>query len=253
MGTTRQSSLSPQFRPREKYAEDPSGKALSPVELLAIILGTGSVGCPVHELALRMIDAFPTLAAFVKADWLEMKARIAEYNGRNPSRSIKGLADAKLMKVAAAFQLTRRVNPLEDYAFRNYNLRISSSAYEVFRRIVESAPEKEHFFVLPMDSDFHALCEPLDISQGSVSRTPVQPRDVFCEAVRYRAFAIIVAHNHPSGDPEPSKEDIEITERLIETGKLLGIRVLDHLVLGSPASAKGQGFVSIRNLAIINF
>jgi DNA repair protein RadC len=64
----------------------------------------------------------------------------------------------------------------------------------------------------------------LDISQGSVSRTPVHPRDVFCEAVRYRAFAIIVAHNHPSGDPEPSNEDIEITERLIETGKLLGIK-----------------------------
>ena len=253
MGTTRQSSLPPEFRPREKYAEDPSGKALSPVELLAIILGTGSAGCPVHELALRMIDAFPTLGDFVKADWLEMKARFMEYNECYPSRPIKGLADAKLMKVAAAFQLTRRVNPLEDYAFRNYNLRISSSAYEVFRRIVESAPEKEHFFVLPMDFDFHALCEPLDISQGSVSRTPVHPRDVFCEAVRYRAYAMIVAHNHPSGDPQPSKEDIDITERLIETGRLLGIRLLDHIILGSSGSAKGQGFVSIRNLAILKF
>ena len=253
MATKHQSNLRPEFRPREKYAADPSGKSLSVAELLSIVLGTGSAGCPVHELALRMIDAFPTLGAFVKADWLEMKARFAEYNERNPARPIKGLADAKLMKVAAAFQLTRRVNPLEDYAFRNYNLRVSSSAYEVFRRIVESAPEKEHFFVLPMDSDFHALCEPLDISQGSVSRTPVHPRDVFCEAVRYRAFAIIVAHNHPSGDPEPSKEDIEITELLIGTGKLLGIKVVDHLVLGSPSSDRGQGFVSIRNLAVLKF
>ena len=100
---------------------------------------------------------------------------------------------------------------------------------------------------------FHALCEPLDVSQGSVSKTPVHPRDVFCEAVRYRAFAVIVAHNHPSGDPEPSKEDVEITERLIETGKLLGIRLLDHLVLGSPGLVKKEGFVSIRNLAVLKF
>ena len=253
MGTTHQSSLPPEFRPREKYAEDLNGKALSSVELLAIILGTGSAGCPVHELALHMIDEFPTLGAFVKADWIEMKARIAEYNEHNPSRTIKGLADAKLMKVAAAFQLTRRDNPLEDYAFRNYNLRSSSAAYEVFRKIVEDTPEKEHFFVLPMDSDFHALCAPLDISQGSVSRTPVHPRDVFCEAVRDRAYAVIVAHNHPSGDPQPSKEDIEITERLIDTGKLLGIRLIDHLILGSPNIGGNRDFVSIRNLAVLTF
>ena len=134
MATTRQSSLPPEFRPREKYAEDPSGKALSPVELLAIILGTGSAGCPVHELALRMIDAFPTLGAFVKADWLEMKARFAEYNERNPRRPIKGLADAKLMKVAAAFQLTRRVNPLEDYAFRLRHTRCLGALLKAHQR-----------------------------------------------------------------------------------------------------------------------
>ena len=105
----------------------------------------------------------------------------------------------------------------------------------------------------PEKNTFHALCEPIDVSQGSVSRAPVHPRDVFCEAVRYRAFAIIVAHNHPSGGPEPSKEDIEATERLIETGRLLGIRLVDHLVLGSPGSAGGRGFVSIRNLAVLGF
>ena len=249
----RQNSVSVECRPREKYAGDPSGKSLSPVELLAIVLGTGSAGCPVHVLAQRIMDAFPSLGELVKSDWLEMKARIAEYNEQFSERPIKGVADSRLMKIAAAFQLAKRVNPLEDFPFRNYNLRMSSAAYEVFKRIVEDAPEKEHFFVLPMDSDFHALCEPLDISQGSVSRTPVHPREVFCEAVRYRAFAIIVAHNHPAGDPEPSQEDLEITERLIETGKLLGIRVIDHLVLGSPTSAKGRGFVSIRNLAAVKF
>ncbi|MBQ7188089.1 MAG: hypothetical protein IJR99_01595 [Kiritimatiellae bacterium] len=140
MDTTHQNRLPPEFRPREKYAEDPSGKALSSVELPTIILAMGSAECPLHDLALRMIDAFPALGTFEKTDWLEMKARFTKYNECNPRRPIKGLSDAKLMKVAAAFQLTRRGIPLEDYAFRNYSLRISSSAYEVFRRIVENTP-----------------------------------------------------------------------------------------------------------------
>ena len=253
MGTTRRNDSAGDLMPREKLTGDPKGESLSQEELLAIVIGSGAVGCPILELSRRLIDAFHSPGEFIRADWLEMKARIAEYNERHPDRPIKGIADAKLLKIAAAFKFVLRVKSLQGLDFRSYNLRSSSAAYEVFRKIVEDAPEKEHFFVLPMDSDFHALCEPLDVSQGSVSRTPVHPRDVFCEAVRYRAYAVIVAHNHPSGDLEPSKEDIEITERLIETGKLLGIRVLDHLVLGSPMSAKGQGFVSIRNLADLKF
>ena len=239
--------------PREKLTRDPKGESLSQEELLAIVIGSGAVGCPVLELSRRLVKAFHSPGEFIRADWLEMKARIAEYNERHPDRPIKGLGDAKLLKIAAAFRFVMRVKSAQGLDFRSYNLRSSSAAYEVFRKIVEDAPEKEHFFVLPMDSDFHALCEPLDISQGSVSRTPVHPRDVFCEAVRYRAYAVIVAHNHPSGDPEPSKEDIEVTERLLETGKLLGIRVIDHLVLGSPTSANGRGFVSIRGQAAIKF
>ena len=253
MGMTPQSERDEEQKPREKFVRDPTGEALSQEELLAIVIGSGTVGCPVLELSRRLIAAFHSPAEFIRADWLEMKARIADYNARNPDRPIKGLADAKLLKIAAAFRFVLRVRSVQDWDFRAYNLRSSSAAYAVFRRIVEDAPEKEHFFVLPMDSDFHALCEPIDISQGSVSRTPVHPRDVFCEAVRYRAYAILVAHNHPAGDPEPSPEDIEITERLIETGQLLGIRLLDHLVLGASDSAGGRGFTSIRNLAVLKF
>lgn len=238
--------------PREKFALDPKGDSLSQEELLAIVLGSGVAGCPVLDQARRLMDAFHSPGAFIRADWLEMKERIAEYNERNPDRPVKGIADAKLLKIAAAFRFVMRVrSSVAD--LRAYNLRSSSAAYEVFRKVVEDAPEKEHFFVLPMDSGFHAICEPVDVSQGSVSRTPVHPRDVFCEAVRYRAYAVLVAHNHPSGDPEPSKEDIEITERLIETGKLLGIRLIDHIVLGGPNAAGERGFVSIRNLATLKF
>ena len=253
MDTKPVNNIAGELMPREKFVNDPGGESLTQEELLAIVIGSGAVGCPVLELARRLIDAFHSPGEFIRADWLEMKARIDEYNERNPDRPIKGLGDAKLLKIAAAFRFVMRVKSSQNWDFRTYNLRSSSAAYEVFRKIVDDAPEKEHFFVLPMDSDFHALCEPLDISQGSVSRTPVHPRDVFCEAVRYRAFGIIVAHNHPSGDTQPSKEDIEITERLIDTGRLLGIRLIDHLVLGTQRSADGNGFVSIRNLATLKF
>ena len=176
MDTIRQPEGLADVMPREKLANDPSGGSLSQDELLAIVIGSGTVGCPVLELARRLIDAFHSPGEFIRADWLEMKARIDEYNEKNPDRPIKGLGDAKLLKIAAAFGFVMRVKSLQSWDFRSYNLRSSSAAYEVFRKIVDEAPEKEHFFVLPMDSDFHALCEPLDISQGSVSRTPVHPR-----------------------------------------------------------------------------
>lgn len=81
----------------------------------------------------------------------------------------------------------------------------------------------------------------------------MHPRDVFREAVRWNAHSIIIAHNHPCGDPTPSEDDIELTRMLIEVAKLHRIPILDHIVLGSSESANGRGFVSIRNLAIMKF
>ena len=131
--------------PREKFARDPKGDTLSQEELLAIVLGSGVAGCTVLELSRRLIEAFHSPGEFIRADWLEMKARIAEYNERNPDRAIKGIADAKLFKIAAAFRFVMRVrSTVAD--LRSYNLRSSSAAYEMFRKIVEGAPEKEHFF-----------------------------------------------------------------------------------------------------------
>lgn len=248
-GTT----LPPELMPRERMIRDPGAATLSDAELLALMLKTGTADCSVLELSSRLLSAFRSLDEFVNADWLAMKSRIAEYNKAHPLRQIKGVGESKLLGIAAAFAFVRRAESRQDWDFRRQNLRSSSAAYRLFDRIVKAAPEKEHFFVLPMDSDYHPLCEPLDISQGFVNRTPVHPREVFCEAVRYRAYAIIVAHNHPCGDPTPSEEDLSITKQLIGAGKLVGIRLLDHIVIGAPDSKKGTGFVSIRNLAILKF
>lgn len=251
---TKQYNLPEDERPREKLIRDPSGKTLSDAEFIAILLNTGAAGCPVSELAHRLLCAFPSLREFVNSDWLAMKARVAEWNASHPDNPIKGAADAKLLRLAAAFQFVRRVQSrIAADDFRTANAGSAAGAATLFRRVMAAAPEKEHFFVLPVNSDLRPLCEPIDVAQGSVSKAPVHPRDVFCEAVRYRAYAILVAHNHPAGDPEPSQEDVEVTARLIETGRLLGIKVIDHLVLGAPDSVNGQGFVSLRGLGVAQF
>ncbi len=233
--------------PREKLALDPGAASLSDAELLAVILNSGSQGCPVAELSQRILEAFPSLKEFVNSDWLGMKARIAEWNDKHPDRPIKGVADAKLLRIAAAFRFVRRARgrlPAEE--FRKADLRSPAGLSKVFRAILESSPEKEHFYVLPVDSKIHPLCAPLDVAQGTVSSAPIHPREVFCEAVRYRAFAIFVAHNHPDGDSWPSPDDIEITRRLVATGRTLGIRLLDHIILGATGPGADAGYVSIR-------
>lgn len=245
-------TLAKESMPREKLMLDPSGRTLSDAELLAIVLNTGVAGHSVFELAMRLLAVFPSQAEFVDADWKAMSERLAEWNESHREHAIRGVGDGKLLRIAAAFLFVKRARErrraervlgadFSDKAAFDANVR------EIFREICASDPEKEHFYTLPLDAKLHPICAPVEISQGSVTRTPVHPRDVFCEAVRYRACAVIVAHNHPDGDPTPSPQDIEITQMLCETGRILRIKLLDHLVLGVLDSAGGKGFVSIRS------
>lgn len=109
---------------------------------------------------------------------------------------------------------------------------------EAFHKAVPNA-EKEHFVALYLNSSNVPLLLEI-VSIGTLDQCPVHPREVFCPAVRVRAASVLVAHNHPSGDPSPSPEDIGVTSRLINAGKLLGIELLDHVVIA------GESWVSIR-------
>ncbi len=238
-------------RPREKLRRDPSGQSLSDTELLAIVLNTGTAGCPVFELAIRLLGVFRSLDDFVSSDWRAMKERIDEWNERNEHSQIHGVGDGKLLRIAAAFLFAKRAKArlsADEFRRLSFDRDDPSRLIPFFRRIVEEEPEKEHFYVLPVDAKLHPVCMPIDVSQGTITKTPVHPREVYCEATRYRARGIVVAHNHPDGDPEPSAEDVEVTSRLVEAGQILGIKLLDHLVLGAAGSAGGAGFVSIRAL-----
>ena len=106
-------------------------------------------------------------------------------------------------------------------------------AVEIFRRALAMGEEQENLFVLPLDAKRHPLCEPICVTRGTLDMSPVHSREVFKDAIRWGAHAVIVAHNHPSGDPTPSREDIVVTKRLVEASMVIGIPLLDHIIMGS--------------------
>jgi len=241
------------MRPRERLMRAGSASDFSNEDLLAILLRTGFKGCDVWELSHRLLSAFHSLHEFITADPNSMAARIDEYNTQNPDHPILHIGPVKLLELHAAFELVNRARIEQDSFFRSKKLCSSQAAFTLFNKIVDSNPQQECFLVLPMDSAYHPLCDPICIHKGFVNNVQVHPREVFHEAIRWRAYALIVAHNHPSGDPTPSTEDILLTKRLIEVGRLHQIPIIDHLVLGNSLSNNGTGFISIRNLAELDF
>ena len=240
--------------PRERLKRATSASELSNEDLLAILLKTGTPGCDVWETAHRLLAALKGVSGGRLTDlgWRTIASAIEAHNLREPKKPIRGIGETKLLMLAAAFELSKRVSEFTEDDFRRVNLRSSSAAFRAFLPFVDSSVEQEQFLVLPMDSEFHALCRPISVHKGSVGDVRVYPRDVFCEAIRWRAAAVIVAHNHPSGDPTPSEDDIAMTKELIEIGRLHKIPVIDHLVLAKRGSEDGT-FVSIRNLAVLSF
>ena len=122
----------------------------------------------------------------------------------------------------------------------------TDDAYPLFRAAVPIAGEREGFFVLPIDAERRPICKPILVSLGHLPGTAsIELREVFREAFKVNADAIIVAHNHPSGDPTPSKADLQLTATLQSVARLLGLNFLDHLILGSPDCEEGRGYVSV--------
>ena len=216
--------LPPSDRPREKLIEF-GAENLTDSELIAILIRTGTSGKNAVDLARELINHFNGLENLSKASVEELS-------------SFKGLGKAKAITLKAAFELSRRVKNVRF-------TRISSprDAYEILKPSF-SHKETEHFGTITLNRKGF-LINVHTISVGGVGRTAVTPKEVFKPAVRDLAEAVILFHNHPSGDPTPSREDVEITRRLIEAGKLLGIEVLDHIVVGR------EGFVSLKEEGIV--
>lgn len=239
--------------PRDIFKEAGRATALTSEQLLAILLKTGVQGCDVMELSRRLISAFGGTGHLIKADISTLKAQIEAYNARNPDRKISGIGEAKRMELAAAFELVRREYATKDDDVRKTSVVKVEARYKAFRRVLKPEDRQENFCVLLLDNKLHPLTDPISVFRGTLDSTPVHPREIFQEAVRWGAYAVMVAHNHPSGDPTPSQQDIELTRRLVEVSHIMAIPLLDHIVIGAVDSANGKGFVSMRELGTVDF
>lgn len=221
-------SLPVRERPMEK-ALDGGINSLSNAELLAILINSGTVEKSALDLALEVL-------AISKEGISELGAMRFE-----DLVAIKGIGRSKAIRVLAAVQLGKRIStaiPEERYCIRS-NEDVAKLLMERLRY-----EKKEHFVSILMNSKGEVL-EVDTVSIGELSATVVHPREVFSGATRRSAASIILAHNHPSGDPSPSKQDIETTKRLVECGRLMGIKVLDHIIIGN------GNFVSLRAMGMM--
>lgn len=203
--------------------------ALTNAELLSIVLGTGTKDRNALELADDILCyANETIGDLCAADVRELV-------------EIKGVGQAKAGQIVAALELGRRL----DSARKNRQLtRIIDSRHAADLLAGEfEFKTKEHFIVLCLNTKMQLISREV-ISVGSLDSAPVHPREVFMPAVKKSAAAIIVAHTHPSGDPMPSGEDIEVTERLLEASRIMGIRLMDHIIIGRGryCSMKNEGY-----------
>lgn len=233
-----------ELKPRELMERAASPRELSPETLLAVLLKTGAPGCDVQELSRRLLAAFGGLNGLVSNDWRGLEARIAAYNATHPERPILGLGHVKCLELSAAFELGARALRLSPEDLRRKVVRSASDAYEIFRATLAPDEPQENFFVLPLDTKRHPLCEPLCVARGTRDGVGVHVREVFREAIRWNARGVVVAHNHPTGDPTPSADDENLTRRLEAVSGVVGVGLLDHLVLGDPR--RGRAFVSMR-------
>ncbi len=214
-------------RPRERLAKY-GAEALSNAELLAIILRTGMKGGTAIDLANKLLNHFNgNLKAIVSADMNELS-------------KIKGLGFAKAAQIKAAFELSKRINYLQD------NIRISSpkDAAEFLMPKLRYL-DKEHFFVLCLDTRNKLIGNEVKVSVGSLNASIVESREIFKAAIAKNAAVVILAHNHPSGDPTPSNEDIAVTKRVVNAGDVIGIKVNDHIIIGDGkyVSMKERGLI----------
>ena len=213
-------------RPQERL-EAHGAQALSDAELLALLLRSGSASLDVMGLAQKLLHEAGSLVSLL---------------GWSPKdfEKLPGIGKAKALQLVAIMEMVRRIliqkaaaEPLIDNA---------SKAYEHLRPRCEGL-EVEKFWTLCLNRKNH-LIKCVACTSGTVSASLAHPREVFREAIRLNASAIIIAHNHPSGDPTPSTSDINLTRKLSEASKVLEIPLLDHIIVGKPSETNASGFYS---------
>ena len=214
-------------RPRERLLQD-GPQHLTEAELLGILLGKGTRRKTAIDLARELLDRYESLQKLFS---------------RSPSEltTVKGIGSAKAAILSAAFELVRRIQSRKDVDRPLFKR--SSDVADHYLPLVRDL-RKEVFKVLLLNRANRFIKE-VPISEGTLDASVVHPRDVFREALLEPAAGIILIHNHPSGNPSPSDEDLRITKQLVEAGRLLGIKVYDHIILA------GESYRSLADEGLI--
>jgi DNA repair protein RadC len=222
--------LPAQDRPRERLVAH-GAENLSQAELIAIILRTGMKGMSAIHIAQQLLQRFGTLENLARASLDDL-------------RKVKGIGRDKAVTLKAAFTLARKMAE---------EIRHDSPVLDTPERIADLLREdnrfhdKEHFQIVLLNTR-RRLIGIERISQGTLDTLLVRPADVFKPAIAASAAAIVVVHNHPSGDPTPSESDIKVTRDLIRAGQLLKIEVCDHVILGRATPERPKDYVSLKEL-----
>lgn len=212
-------------RPRERLRKI-GVDSLSIQELLALIIEKGKKGKNVLSIAQNLLAHFGNLAKIKEASIEELQ-------------KVKGIGFATSCKLKASFKLGEKV--LSKHKRYGQKIETPEDIYNIFKNELGSK-KKEHFRILSLNSR-NRLININNVSIGILNASLAHPREIFSSAIKDSAFSIILVHNHPSGETKPSKEDIKITQKLIKAGKILDIKIIDHIIITSDsfASLKDRG------------
>jgi DNA repair protein RadC len=201
-------------RPRERLLKY-GARTLSDAQLMAILLRTGGGGKSAVDLAIEILHSFGSLKKIEHASPREFA-------------SLKGMGDVKVAQLKAAFELGRRL--LDEPHEKGPTCSSGYDVYTYYRQRLRNL-KKEVFRCAMLDAK-NRIFQDSRISEGTLTNSLIHPREAFRDAIKESAVSVIFVHNHPSGDPGPSREDIMITERLVDAGEIVGIKVLDHVIIG---------------------
>lgn len=240
--TVKLTDLPAEMRPREEFV-DKGAENVSLEILIAILLRSGTPGTNVLDLARTIIYALGGLEGLLHADQ-EQLLRL----------KIKGLGPVKCLELAAALEIGRRAaEQLKRMDFREESpaLGTPEAVYELLQPLARGLAQ-EVFWIILVNTKNRPVVKPIELTRGVLDSTPVHPRDIFRMAHKYNAAGVILAHNHPSGDPTPSPEDVALTRRINEASKIMGTRLIDHIIIGT-GTHKNLAYTSLRRENLVNF
>jgi DNA repair protein RadC len=191
----------------------------------------------VVDLARNLLNDYGSLTALAQASADELSR-------------IRGMGRVKAQVLKSALELSKRL--ADESTPTRQAIRSPEDAAGVLRERIKTR-EEESFWVLLLDAKNRLIKAPFEVTRGLLDASLVHPREVFKEAIRSASAAVVLAHNHPSGDPTPSSEDIRITKQLVEAGQIVDIHVLDHVVLGRSSEGNSGDFFSLRESGVVDF